>query len=235
MTLLLLSSVPAYAAAWHDPARTPEAGFIEATLSGERARHDLDVVDCTGDNCDVVQQYWGTNLRLGVRPHEIVGVWGQATLRGEELKGTDHEGGLVGAAAGLNVTLPLDSLFRPALALQGEWHRSPVTGHDEAASTDKGFHLEAALFATWGDDAEGFVAYGGPAVRFLQNRELTFTQDEVSFDVEAWIPVGLVVGGEVVSDKLGLPWVERTPRLAVGLEGRALDAWSLEAWVALRY
>jgi len=230
-----MTAAPVLAAAWHDPARTPEAGFVEATLSGERARHDLDVVDCTGDSCDVVEQYWGSSLRLGVRPHDVVGVWGQVTLRGEELEGTDHEGKLVGAAAGLHLTLPVASLFRPALSLQGEWHRSPVAGHDEAASTDRGWHLEAALFGTWGDDAEGFVAYGGPAVRFLQNRELSFTSEDVAFDVKAWVPVGIVLGGEVVSDTLGLPWVERTPRLAVGIEGRALDAWSLEAWVSLRY
>lgn len=231
--LLTLTSV-ALAATYQNPARSPEGGVFEVNLGLGGAVHDQDLTECDGDNCRVRETTWGPDLRVALRPVDFFGVWLQADLGTESLDGADHSGWAVGADAGVNLTLPLDGL-RPALAIQGSWQRSPVTGWDDADSTDTALRLEAALFAAWGNDADGFVAYGGPAVRFWQDREVTLVEDDVSFELKSWIPVGVVVGGEVVSDMLGLPWVDRTPRLAVGLEARGLDAWGLEAWVSLRY
>ncbi len=234
MLLLTLLAPTATAAAYQNPVRTPEGGYVEVTLGLGGTVHDQDVTDCEGDNCRVRETVWGPDLRLSARPHDAVGIWVQGDLGTSELDAADHSGWLVGADAGLHLAWPREGL-RPALSVQGSWQRSPITGFDDAESTDKALRLEAALFAAWGDDAEGFVAYGGPAVRFWQAREVFVAEDDVTFGLKSWVPVGIVVGGEVVSDMLGLPWVERTPRLAVGLEARALDAWGLQAWVSLRY
>lgn len=232
--MLLTLSTLALAAPYQNPVRTPEAGFVEVNLGLGGTLHDQDLRDCEGDNCRARETQWGSDLRFAARPVEAFGIWVQGNLGTESLEGAEHEGWAFGVDAGVHLALPRDGL-RPALSVQGSWQRSPVFDWESAASTDKALRLEAALFAAWGNDADGFVAYGGPAVRFWQAREVSLVEDDVSFELESWIPVGLVVGGEVVSDMLGLPWVDRTPRLAVGLEARALDAWGLEAWVSLRY
>ncbi len=232
--MLLLLTTTAFAATYQNPVRTPDAGYVDVTLGLGGVRHAQDLTDCEGDGCRVSELSWGPDLRLGVRPADFVGVWIQGDLRAESLDGTEHAGWFVGADAGVHLALPRDGL-RPALSLQGSWQRSPVTGWDDASSTDQALRVEAALFGAWGDDADGFVAYAGPAVRLWQSREITVVKDDVSFELKSWIPVGVVVGGEIVSDMLGLPWVSRTPRLAVGLEARGLDAWGLEAWLSLRY
>jgi hypothetical protein len=230
----LLTTAPLFAATYQDPARTTQAGMLEVSLGLGGVRHFQNLKDCEGDACSVYETSWGPDLRLGLRPTDFFGVWVQGDLRTENLAGGEHQGWLVGADAGIHLTLPRERL-RPALSLQGSWHRSPLTGLEDAESTDTALRLEGALFLAWGDDFDGFIAYGGPAVRLWQSREVTIADDGVSYELESWFPVGVVLGGEVVSDMLGLPWVPRTPRLSAGLEARGIDAWGLEAWITLRY
>lgn len=232
--LLLLTASSALAVPYQAPARTPEGGVLEASVALGGQRHTQTLTDCEGDGCTVRETSWGPDLRLGLRPTDFLGVWVQGDLRTEDLEGGEHAGWRMGVDAGVHLTLPMDGL-RPALSLQGSWQRSPVTGFDDADSTDSALRVEGALFAAWGNDADGFVAYGGPAVRLWQRRTVEIGAEGVSYELKSWFPVGVVVGGEVVSDMLGLPWVSRTPRLAVGLEARGVDAWGLEAWVTLRY
>jgi hypothetical protein len=233
MLLLFLSST-ALSATYQDPGRTPEGGVFEVSLALGGQQHLQTLSDCDGDACSVRETSWGPDLRLGVRPSDYLGIWVQGDLRTESLEAGEHAGWLLGADAGALFSLPREGL-RPALSLQGSWQRSPVSGFEDADSTDIALRFEAAAFAVWGNDADGFVAYGGPAVRLWQSRQVTLVEEDITYDLKSWIPVGVVVGGEVVSGMLGLPWVERTPRLAVGLEARGLDAWGLEAWVSLRY
>lgn len=222
---------PAFAAEpMGDPTRAGQ--LLTVDLMGHGDQHNEAVVDCEGDRCLAGSAARVGNLRLGLRPHEAVGVWMDVGYGKATFSGAGHKAFGPSVGGGVNLTWPTTGP-RPALVVRGGYDRSVAQSDDGERSTATGWELEVSALLAVGGPSHEVAAWVGPVVSALGAQTISVPADDVLLNLRPQIPVGIVAGAELFSIPLGPPWSTSGPRLMVGGELRGVDAWGASVWVGV--
>jgi hypothetical protein len=213
-----------------DPTRAGHVLTVD--FMGHGDQHNEAVLDCEGDRCLAGSASRAGNLRLGLRPHEAVGVWMDVGYGKATFSGAGHKAFGPSVGGGVNLTWPTTGP-RPALVVRGGYDRSVAQSDDGARSTATGWELEVSALLAMGGPSHEIAAWVGPVASVLGNQTLSVPADDVLLNLRPQIPVGLVAGAELFSIPLGPPWSTSGPRLMVGGELRGVDAWGASVWVGV--
>lgn len=232
---MTLASFVLGAVAWAaEPMGDPTRGgqLLTVDLMGHGDQHNEAVLDCEGDRCLAGSAGRAGALRVGLRPHEAVGIWADLGYGKTTVSGAGHKAFGPSVGGGVNLTWPSDGP-RPALVVRGGYDRSVAEGDDGARSTLTAWELEVSALLAVGGPSEEVAAWVGPVASVLGAQTLSVPADDVLLNLKPQIPVGLVAGAELFSIPLGPPWSTGGPRLMVGGELRGVDAWGASVWVGV--
>ncbi len=223
-SLMLLSALPtaAQAALIGNPVAQPRAGRVSVGAELSSQAMVFEAASCTGP-CEAV---WrpasaGGRAELAILPG--LGLAGG----GSWLRETIDEASFAGTGAsywgGLEAALPLGD-SGVYIAAVGQFERS--TTHQQSSTTGvlladaASTRVLAAGLLAWAPSDDSFALYGGAAVHPLHSHHTTLHSLDVELDLDRGFPAQGVLGLELRSAPLGLPWATVNGRMTMGLEAR---------------
>lgn len=234
----LLLTAAATAGTIGNPGRTTETGVIGAQAAFAISAQTLDLENDPSceENCAAIARVSGSGARISLRPIDALGLWGEATWATDVLEGADHSAKGPMFAGGGSLTLQRHGV-KPALAARGQYLSTSSTVNDEGYSSDnKSLSIEGAAFAVFGDDSGGGNLWLGPIATVFSTHDIAIYGDEGErLSYAPRIPVGAVIGGEMLSVPLGRYLRPHSPRMSAGLEARLIDSWGASGWIGVAY
>lgn len=234
----LIATFTAAALASGDPGRTPETGLVEVSLGvGQETRLLTETGDSCEDDCDAWDYSVDAPIRLGLRPHELLGAWGEVSWHRDVVDAADYGARGYGLAGGIHLTapsadIPMSANLRPALSATA---RYLYTNQSDDDSEHRRLLIEASGTLVAGTDRDNVIAWVGPVVTLVSLRDLYVAEEGTNLTLVPSRPAGALLGAELISDSLGPAWNSRSGRLLLGVEGRLIDAWGARAWLGIAY
>jgi hypothetical protein len=218
---LLLWPAAAHATMLGNPVSDPAAGRVALGISGDAAAVMLSGVSCEGDACLAVNRPLQLGGRVELTLLRGLGLHGGGAWLHQQIGEAAFEGEGSLAYAGLDGALPLGSDLHLAAVVQIE--RSLSIDHSGSASPRSQcstMRAQAAGLIAWAPDDHSFAAYGGAAFHphYQQRASLEDLSLELSF--QRAFPVAAVLGVELRSQPLGLPWATNSGRMVFGFEAQ---------------
>lgn len=226
--LLFALPSPALAAAWGNP--VPDPGVARWSM-GVEAGMDQEVLaaeGCAGEACAAIWRPVTVGGRAEVAVTRGVGLLGGGAWLGDHIEEAGYEGHGFEAWGGLDLALPLQPSFYLALSARLGTARSGAT---EGSNSWSGLDLAGLL--AWAPQDGSFALYGGASAAPWQARTLALELSSLSISLAPKLPVGGVLGAELRSGSLGLPWASRSTGLAFGAELRAESGLGGGLWLAV--
>lgn len=196
----------------------------------QAARVPLRLDDCEGERCVADQRVRSAGLRVGTQPLPAFGAWAQLGGAQGQVKTASFLGAGLDASAGANLTWPRAGL-RPSLGATLLWAQVD----DNAASALQRMDLGVSLDLVAGQPEGEAAAWFGLSAWPLSRGALDLASEDLELSLSRRMPVGLQLGGELYSTKLGPSWRPRSPRMHVSAEAQLLSAWGLTLAVGASY
>jgi len=237
--LLIALTAAAQAAAIGNPARTVETGVFGAQATFDITAQTLDLegdADCE-DSCSSVSHLTGTGARLSLRPFDALGLWGQASWVTDDMEGTEHSARGPMFSGGGTLVLPRHGI-RPALAARAHYISTSAATNDQGISSDnQSMTVQGAALAVFGDDRGGGNLWLGPIATVYSLNKIALYSDDGSdrLSYAPRLPVGAVIGGEMISVSMSRYLRHRAVRMSSGLEARLIDTWGASGWIGITY
>ncbi|GEM_PF-1889894 len=243
MLLLSMSLAHARAIPLGNPGRTASTGLVEVQAVGGATTDPVQVVsacDAEEGNCEANAYDRSGVARVNIRPHDAIGFWADFGFHVDAVSALRHSAVIAtGPSGGLHLAMPGTGI-RPAFSVRGQLITSQNQERDEdtqdvvVTSEHRAIQVDAAALALWGSSEGGVNVWAGPVASVYDDHKVVnFDEEDISLDLSSTIPVGMSIGGEAISAKIGSPWKERSARLSVGLEFRAIDAWGTSGWIGV--
>ncbi len=220
--LLALLPQAAAAAMVGNPVARPQAGVVEIGLAAETRAVVFEVEGCASGACEAVWRpsQLGARVELSLLPG--LGLQGGGSWMGESIPEASYDG--VGGSywGGVDLALPVGPEIYIAAVAQLERSATREEGSSSGsliARTASTRALLAALMA-WSPDDDSFALYGGPAFHPLHRHYTTLEDLEVQLHLRRSAPFWAVLGLELRSEPLGLPWAQSSGRMLMGAEAQ---------------
>lgn len=189
---------------------------------------------CVGEGCDAILRSWLVGGRAELALVRGLGLYGDVARVIDRVEETDYEGMGLAWSAGGRGSLRLAGTIHGAVQLgfaRGDTTSTGASGEGGENSRDT---LQAAvLLVLVPHDRSAFLYGGAQATRLSMETTLTDLATTYTFQPES--PASAVLGAELRSDHVGLPWSGRRNHLVAGLEGRAGGDLALSARMALTF
>jgi hypothetical protein len=214
----LLLPASAGAAMLGNPVALPEAGVITVGATASTASVVMDAAQCEGERCEAVWRptQLGGRGELALLPG--VGLQGGGTWLREDIDEAGYSGTGSSAWGGVELALPVGGEVFLAGVAQLEWAQTHERGGGEDASDHT--RARAAALLAWVPSDLSFALYGGGAFQPWGQLHTSLADYPLELQLQRAAPVAAVLGMEMRSGPLGLPWGEHPGRMVFGVEGQ---------------
>ncbi|MFH1463809.1 MAG: hypothetical protein ABIO70_05410 [Pseudomonadota bacterium] len=230
IALLLALPCPALAAAWGNPVANPAAARVSVAAEAGADQVAMGAEGCAGEACTAIWRPLTVGGRVEVAILRGVGLAGGGAWLGDRLVEAGYEGAGFEAWGGLDLALPVQPALFLALSSRLTKGRS---GAPDGGGAWTGLALAGLL--AWAPDDHSFALYGGLSAAPWQARALELSSPDLSLSLAPRLPVGGVLGAELRSDPLGLPWAGSRTAVAFGVEARAESGLGGGLWLAVEF
>jgi hypothetical protein len=233
--LLALSLAPtsALAAMIGNPVAVPEAGRVALGASASNAAVVMDATDCGGEHCQAVWRPVQLGGRAELALLRGVGLQGGGSWLREDLDEAGYSGAGASAWGGLELAVPVVPTVYLAAVGQFEW----ASTHESGGGDDSSAHTRARVAAllAWSSDDHSFALYGGGAAQPWGQLSTSLADYSLELQLQRAFPVAGVLGMEMRSAPLGLPWAAHSGRVVFGAEAQVDYGISGALWLGAAY
>ncbi len=222
LLILVLLPTTAGAAMIGNPVSRPSAGRLALGASADVRAMVFTADGCTGDSCQAVWRpsQLGGRAELSLFPGLGLaggGSWMRETIDEATFAGVgaSYWGGLEAA-----VTVGPDIYLAGVAQFEYSATREVGSSSGELLGRTASSRLQVAALVAWAPDDDSFALYGGPAFHPLHRHYTTLHDLDVEVTLRRSYPFLGVVGIELRSGPLGLPWATQSSRMVMGVEGR---------------
>jgi hypothetical protein len=221
LTFALLPGA-AQAAMVGNPVSRPQAGVLELGVAADTRAVVVEVDGCETGSCEAVWRPSQIGARVELSPLRGVGLQGGGSWIAESIPEATYDGQGYSYWGGAELALPVGrDVYLAAVAQLERSATREVSSSSEAliARTVATRALVGTLVA-WSPDDDSFALYGGPAFHPLQRHTTTHEELEVELRLRRSAPLLGVLGLELRSAPLGLPWAKNNGRMLLGVEAQ---------------
>ncbi len=238
-SLLILALLPnaAHAAIIGNPVARPSAGWLAVGVAADAQASVYDARDCAGEACEAVWRpsQIGGRLELALLPG--LGLQGGGAWMRETISEATYAGRGGAWWGGVEAAIPVGDEIHIAAVGQIEHSatREQASGSTELLGRAITTSVQLAGLLAWAPEDDSFALYGGVAFDPL-HRQFTALYDlDVELELYPAAPFEGVVGMELRSGPLGLPWASSSGHMVVGIEARVDRGLTGGLWLGVAY
>ncbi len=232
--LLLSAPADVFAEMIGSPVSHPDAGRFSIGATGEVGAVLVNAQDCEGDACQAVWRPAQVGGRAELVLARGLGLQGGGSWLHEDIPEAGYSGNGSSAWGGLELALPVGADLW--VAAVGQYHFT-FTDDSSLNTTEetRSSRVKLAGLLAWAPDDHGAVVYGGLSVHPLYQQRTLLDRYELEIEFHPVQPPGVVVGIELRSQPLGLPWSGNSGRMLMGVELRAESGVAGGIWLAAAF
>ncbi len=200
-----------------NPVSHPDAGRFALGIAGDTSATIMKAQECDGDACQAVWRPTQVGGRAELVLFRGVGLQGGGSYLYETIEEADYEGRGSSVWGGLEAAFPVGTQLWLAAVGQFQFTFSD----DATANTDeqtRATRLRLAALLAWAPDDHGASVYGGFSFHPLYSQTTQLDRYQLEIDLRPLQPPGAVLGLEVRSQQVGLPWSDGDGRMLMGIE-----------------
>lgn len=234
--LVLLPSA-ASAAMIGNPVARPRAGWAALGAAAESQAVVFEAEGCTGSSCDAIWRpsQLGGRIELALLPG--LGLQGGGAFLRESIPEATYAGAGGTWWGGIEASVPVGDELHLAVVGQLEHsatrEQSSTSGQLLARASSTRVQLAGLL--AWAPEDDSFALYGGAAFHPVHSYFASIQDLDIELELRRAAPFLGVLGLELRSDPLGLPWASSSGRMVMGLEARLDRGMAGALWLGVAY
>ncbi len=233
---LLLLPAGASAAMIGNPVARPSAGRVALGAAADAQEIVLRAHDCGGDACEAVWRPVQLGLRGELALARGLGLQGGGSWQRESISEAGYSGSGTMAWGGVEAALPVGGDLWLAAVAQLQWGLSRgLDSQGEVQASNALSAAQAAALAAWAPGDDSFALYGGAAFHPYRSQVTVLEAHELELGLAPAFPVAGVLGVELRSDPVGVPWASSSSRVVFGVEARVEKGLGGHLWLGAAF
>lgn len=233
LLVLLVAPTTLQAAMVGNPVAIPDAGRFALGATAGSAAVVMDAADCGGAHCQAVWRPAELGGRAELALLQGVGLQGGGTWLREDIDEAGYSGSGIAAWGGLELAAPVTPTVYLAAVGQLEWSATSERGGGDDTSAHT--RVRAAGLVAWVPDDLNFALYSGAAIQPWGDLGTSLPDYPLELALQRAFPVAGVLGLELRSAPLGLPWAAHSARMVFGGEAQVDYGISGALWLGVAY